>query len=133
MLQVLIDADNLPVARLAALVRALPPADEAEVVVAGSPRALAGVEWPRLARVIEVEGWQAADAVLARVDRPGGEPLVLASGDGDFGHLATGHSGPVLVISDRPAGRLRDAARVVDPVLDGVDALRLWFDAVLDR
>jgi hypothetical protein len=57
--------------------------------------------------------------------------LVLASGDGDFALLAAGHGGPVLVVSDRPASRLRRAGTVVDPVTDGLDALRRWFDTVL--
>lgn len=131
MIQVLVDADNLSVPRLRALLRVL-PLDEVELVVAGSPRALAVVAWPRVARVTAVEGWQEADAVLARAYRPGPHPLVLASGDGDFAHLAVGHDGPVLVVSDRPAGRLRDAGAVVDPVTDGLNALRHWFDAVLD-
>jgi hypothetical protein len=98
--------------------------------VAGSPRALAAVGWPARARLIEIEGWQQADAALARAYRPGAEPLVLASGDGDFVHLARGHAGPVLVVSDRPAARLRDVGTVVDPVTQGLAALRQWFDAV---
>lgn len=130
-LQVLIDADNLTVARLAALLRALPD-DEADVVVAGSPRAVGALRWPRRASVTAIEGWQAADAVLAAAYRPGSHPLVVVSGDGDFGHLVGGHGGPVLVVSDRPASRLRARATVVDPVIDGLDALRRWFDAVLD-
>lgn len=130
-MQALIDADNLTPARLAAVLRVLPLA-ETDVVVAGSPAALARVGWPTSARVLPVEGWQAADAVLARAYRAGPDPLVLASGDGDFAHLARGHAGPVLVVSGRPAGPLRDLATVLDPVTDGLDALRHWFDAVLD-
>ena len=131
-MQVLIDADNLTSARLNALLRAV-PLSEASVVVAGSAQALARVRWPAQATVLQVEGWQAADAVLARAYRPGGEPLVLASGDGDFATLAAGHAGPVLVVSGLPASRLRTAGTVIDPVTEGVDALRYWFDAVLDR
>lgn len=130
-MQILIDADNLPAARLRALLRVLPKG-EREVVVAGGPRAIAVVEWPRDARVIEVEGWQQADLVLVATYRNSTEPLVLASGDGDFTMLAAGHRGPVLIVSDRPASRLRDVAPIVDPVTDGLDALRHWFDAVLD-
>lgn len=125
----LVDADNVPAARLRALLRVL-PAGGVDLVVAGSPRALAAVTWPRRAKLTEVEGWQQADAFLARAYRPGPDPLVLASGDGDFVHLARGHTGPVLVVSDRPAGRLRKVGTVVDPVTDGLDALRRWFDAV---
>jgi len=129
--QILIDADNLPAARLQALLRAI-PSGEGEVVVAGSPRAISAVAWPRGARVVEVEGWQQADLVLVEAYRNGDHPLVLASGDGDFTMLAASHRGPVLIVSDRPAGRLRDVAPIVDPVTDGVAALRQWFDAVVD-
>ena len=131
-MQVLIDADNLTPARIGALLRAI-PWHEASVLVAGSPAAIARVRWPAGAAVVRVEGWQAADAVLANAYRPGQEPLVLASGDGDFTVLAAGHAGPVLIVSGLPAGRLRTTGTVIDPVIEGVDALRVWFDAVLDR
>lgn len=128
MLQVLIDADNLPEARIRALLRALP--GDARIVVAGSPRAIGAVAWPVRARVLSVEGWQQADAALAGAYVRGGDPLVLASGDGDFALLLSSHPGPVLVVADRPSVRLRDAARVVDPVTDGLAPLRDWLDAV---
>jgi hypothetical protein len=129
--QVLIDADNLSTPRIEAFLRALPE-DEAEVTVAGSPRALSPVEWPRHARVVAIEGWQRADMVLAEAYRQSGEPLVLVSGDGDFAGLVRGHDGDVLVVSDRPASGLRGAGTVLDPILDGLEALRSWFDAVVD-
>jgi hypothetical protein len=129
--QVLIDADNLSAARLGAFLRAL-PAHEADIVVAGSRRALAAVDWPAGARVVAVEGWQRADIHLVEAYRPGGTPLVLVSGDGDFAGLVRGHGGAVLVVSDRPASGLRGVGTVLDPVLDGLPALRSWFDAVLD-
>lgn len=44
------DADNLPVARLRALLRVL-PAGDVDLVVAGSPRAVAAVRWPERAKV----------------------------------------------------------------------------------
>ncbi len=131
MIQVLVDADNLSAPRLRALLRGV-PMSEVEMVVAGSPRALAAVDWPRSARVHAVEGWQQADLFLVSSYRPGNTPLVLATGDGDFGLVATTHGGPVLVVSDRPASRLRAAASVVDPVVDCVDAVRQCFDAVLE-
>jgi hypothetical protein len=131
-MQVLIDADNLSAARLEAFLRAL-PTDEADVLVVGSPRALGAVAWPRTARVVEVEGWQRADVALVEAYRGGEEPLVLVSGDGDFAGLVRGHAGPVLVVSDRPASGLRGVGSVIDPVLDGVEELRHWFDAVGDR
>jgi hypothetical protein len=130
LLQVLVDADNVPAARLRALLAAL-PAGGVELIVAGSPRALAAVAWPRRARIVEVEGWQQADAVLARAYRAGTDPLILASGDGDFVHLARGHAGPVLVVADRPAWRLRDAGTFVDPVTEGLGPIRRWLDAVI--
>lgn len=127
----LIDADNLNAARLRAFLRAV-PLDDVRVTVAGNPRAVAAVPWPASAEVHSVEGWQAADGVLAAAYVPGDQPLVLVTGDGDFSLVAAGHQGPVLVVSDRPASRLRAAATVVDPVLDGLGAVRAWFDAVLD-
>jgi hypothetical protein len=129
--QVLIDADNLSASRLEAFLRVL-PAEEADVIVAGSPRALGAVRWPARARLLEVEGWQRADITLVEAYRAGDEPLVLVSGDGDFAGLVRGHRGDVLVVSDRPASGLRGVGTVLDPVLDGLDALRRWFDAVID-
>ena len=131
MIQVLVDADNISAPRLRAFLGAV-PLSEVEMVVAGAPRALAGVQWPRSARVIEVEGWQQADLALIEAYRTGSEPLVLVTGDGDFSMLAATHQGSVLVISDRPASRLRAAGTVIDPILDGLHAVRSWFDAVLD-
>jgi hypothetical protein len=131
-IQVLVDADNLNASRLRALLRAT-PMSEVDMTVAGSPRALAAVDWPRSATVREVEGWQQADLYLVSVYRPGNDPLVLATGDGDFSLVAATHAGPVLVVSDRPASRLRAAGTVVDPVVEGLDAVRQWFDAVLDE
>ena len=131
MIQVLVDADNVSAPRIAALLRAI-PLDEVDIVVAGSPRALAGVRWPPQARRTEIEGWQQADLVLMDAYRPGPSALVLVTGDGDFGMLAATHGGPVLVISDRPASRLRSSGTVIDPVHDGLDAIRHWFDAVVD-
>ena len=129
MIQVLIDADNLSAPRLRALVGAL-AAGGVRITVAGSRRALAGVSWPERATVIQVEGWQQADLRLAEAYRADDEPLVLASGDGDFALLAATHPGPVLVVSDRPNARLRGIGTVVDPLVDGSGALRSWFDAV---
>lgn len=131
MIQILVDADNVNAARLQAFLRAV-PMDEAEIVVAGNPRALAAVVWPPSAIVRAVQGWQQADLDLIAAYRHGPDPLVLVTGDGDFSMLAATHPGPVLVISDRPASRLREAGTVVDPVIDGLDAVRRWFDAVLD-
>lgn len=131
MIQVLIDADNLPVPRITGLLRVI-PWHESDVLAAGSPPALAAVAWPTPVRRIAIEGWQQADIVLASAYRREIAALVLASGDGDFAHLVAAHAGPVLVVSDRPAGALRAVAPVIDPVLDGLERLRSWFDAVVD-
>lgn len=131
MIQVLVDADNLNAARLRAFLRAV-PMSEVEMVVAGAPRSLAALDWPHQASIVEIEGWQQADLALVAAYRRGDHPLVLVSGDGDFGMLAGSHPGPVLIVSDRPASRLRAAGTVVDPVIDGLDEVRGWFDAVLD-
>ena len=130
-IQVLVDADNLNAARLAAFLRAV-PLSEVDMTVAGNSRAVGAVAWPAAAVIYEVEGWQAADLVLVSAYRAGDGPLVLVTGDGDFALVAARHEGPVLVISDRPASRLRASATVVDPVLDGLGEVRAWFDAVLD-
>lgn len=131
MIQVLIDADNLSSHRIQAFLGAV-PLDEVEMFVAGSRRALSAVAWPPTARVHMAEGWQQADLALVEAHRASTEPLVLVTGDRDFAMLAATHAGPVLIVSDRPASRLRAAGTVVDPVVDGLDAVRHWFDAVLD-
>lgn len=125
MLQVLVDADNVDPFRTRAVLAALP--DDVELVVAGHPRALARVEWPETATVVEAAGWQRADLVLAEAYRPSDDPLVLLSGDGDFGLLVARHSGPVLVVSEAASYRLAGGqVTVVDPVVDGVEPLRQW-------
>ncbi len=131
MLEVLVDADNVAPARLRTLL-ALLPADGAGVrlVVSGRPAALERVDWPDYAAVVPAAGWQRADLVLAAAHQPSADPLVLVTGDGDFGLLAQQHAGPVLVVSDAASGRLRDAATVIDPVHDGIAPLRRWLDGV---
>lgn len=134
MLQVLVDADNVPTGRLtpvlAALAGYLGPATS--VTVAGHPEALAAVDWPEQATVVPASGWQRADVALAAAYRPDDGPLVIVSGDGDFGLLAARHAGPVLVVSQAASGRLREAATVVDPAFEGVQRLTGWLRAVLD-
>ena len=132
MIQVLIDADNLPAGLIARLVRAL-PSHEVAVVVAGSSDAVGVVDWPRGVSVHRISGPERADDVLRDAYHPGAAPLVLASGDKGFAGLVRHHRGDVLVVADRPAKALRAAARVLDPGRDGVDALRAWFDAHVDR
>jgi hypothetical protein len=130
-LQVLVDADNVPPARLLPLLALLPPGGhDVRLVVSGRDAALAAVRWPDYAEVVPATGWQRADAVLAAAYRPGTGPLVVVSGDGDFALLAARHAGPVLVVSEAASARLRDSATVVDPVQDGVVPLRQWLAAV---
>ena len=131
MIQVLVDADNVPGGLLARLLRAL-PVDEVALVVAGSRRAVRVLDWPGGASVHRVSGPQRADDVLLAAYRPGSEPLVLVSGDKGFARVVRRHAGPVLVVTDRPAKALRAAAPVLDPARDGVAALRAWFDAHVD-
>lgn len=130
MLQVLVDADNVPSGRLQSLLDALVDADDLSLTVAGHADAIGALDWPVAATVIEAAGWQRADMVLAAAYVPTEGPLVIASGDGDFGLLATRHPGPVLVVSEAPASRLRDVATVIDPVHDGDAAIRNWLTAV---
>jgi hypothetical protein len=129
-LQVLVDADNVPWARLQVLADALSSYDgELRIVVAGHPDVARGVVWPAEPEVIVAEGWQRADLALAAAYSPARGPLVLASGDSDFVQLAARHPGPVLVVSEAAASRYRDLATVVDPVHDQA-ALEQWLAAV---
>ena len=129
-LQVLVDADNVPPARIRAVLAELP--SYADIVAIGSARALARVGWPENARVEEATGWQRADVVLAQIHEGGDDPLVLVSGDGDFALLAQQHRGPVLVVSEAASAQLRRVATVIDPVHDGTDRPRGWLAAVLE-
>lgn len=126
MLQVLVDADNVDPFRTRALLEAVEGV-EAALVVAGHPRALDRVDWPDRATVVEAAGWQRADLVLAAAYEPSDDPLVLVSGDGDFGLLVLRHGGPVLVVSEAASYRLAGGqVMVVDPAVDGVEPLRQW-------
>ncbi len=130
MLQVLVDADNVPAPRLQVLADALSSYDgEMRVVVAGHGDVIGDVDWPRQPQLIAAEGWQRADLALATAYSPVPGPLVLASGDSDFVHLATRHPGPVLVVSEAAAARYRDIATVVDPVHDQT-AIEQWIAGI---
>ena len=132
-LQVLVDADNVDPARVAALLDALRDADlldEPTMTVAGRPAAVGSTDWPAYAVVVPTTGWQRADIALAAAYLPSAGALVLVSGDGDFGLLVTRHGGPVLVVSEAASGRLREGVTVVDPVVDGPDELRRWLAAL---
>ncbi len=130
MLQVLVDADNVVPARVQPVVDLLGRVPGVRTVVTGRSSALAQVGWPADAVVEPCSGWQRADLALARAYRPDRFPLVLITGDGDFGLLAARHPGPVLVISGAASTALRDAATVVDPAVVGVEPVRAWLAAV---
>lgn len=127
--QVLVDADNLDVARLRLLVGALDGATSVDIVVAGAPGALEAIDWPSRARVLPASGWQGADLLLARAYRADDQPLLLATGDGDFAQLARRHPGPVLLVSGTSTrSRALTGPRITptDPAADGGAALRSW-------
>lgn len=86
MLRVLVDADNVlprrvqPVLDLVALL-----GEQARVTASGRRAALERLRWPARAELLEHAGWQQADIALAGAYRAADEPLVLVTGDGDFG------------------------------------------------
>ncbi|HEX2264190.1 MAG TPA: hypothetical protein VHH52_10635 [Pseudonocardiaceae bacterium] len=131
--QVLVDADNVDVPRLRLLVAALEAVLEASpsagVVVAGAPAALDAVDWPLGAQVLPASGWQGADLLLARAYRADEQPLLLATGDGDFAQLARRHPGPVLLVSgtsSRSRAFIGPRISTTDPASDGGAQLRSW-------
>lgn len=99
-------------------------------MASGRQTALDALRWPPGARLLPHAGWQRADIALASAYSPDDGPLLLVTGDGDFGLLAGRHAGPVLVVSGAPSGRLRDAATVVDPAVEGVAPITAWLSAV---
>lgn len=129
--QILVDADNLDVPRLRLLVAALDVAPSAEIVVAGAPAALEALDWPPQAQVLPASGWQGADLLLARAYHAGGQPLLLATGDGDFAQLARRHPGPVLLVggtSSRSRAFTGPRITITDPAADGGAQLRSWLE-----
>jgi hypothetical protein len=127
MLRVLVDADNVAPPRLAPVLALLDEVtDEVHLTASGRSSALDRLAWPVHAELLPTAGWQRADLALAAAYRPSDDPLVLVSGDGDFGLLTSRHPGPVLVISGAPSGRLRDGTTVLDPAADGLRAMREW-------
>lgn len=127
MLRVLVDADNVSAARLRPVLRLLAEVhDPVQLTASGRSQALEASDWPSGAQLLPHAGWQRADVALAEAYSPGPEPLILVSGDGDFGLLAARHPGPVLVVSGAASGRLRASALVVDPVTEGIDPVRRW-------
>jgi hypothetical protein len=129
LVQVIVDADNLDVPRLRLLVDALAVISGADVVVAGAPAALEAVDWPLHAQVLPATGWQGADLLLAHAYHAKAQPLLLATGDGDFAQLARRHPGPVLLVSSTSNRSHNLAAPNItptDPALDGGAQLRAW-------
>jgi hypothetical protein len=78
-------------------------------------------------------GWQRTGLELAAAYTPDAGPLVVASGDGDFSHLTRRHPGHVLMVSASPSRHRRNGATVLDPLHDGVDAVRDWLRASGDQ
>jgi hypothetical protein len=126
-LRVLIDADNvLPrrVEPVLAVVREL--TGPVRITVSGRQQALDRVVWPDGSELLAHAGWQQADLALAAAYSPTADPLLLVTGDGDFGLLASRHPAPVLVVSGAASGRLRHGTTVVDPATEGVAPIRAW-------
>lgn len=122
----LVDADNVAPSRLAPVLALLTAVPDCRIVASGRASALRRLDWPDGTTLLPHTGWQRADLALAAAYRADEEPLVLVSGDGDFGLLAGRHPGPVLVVSGAASGRLRDGTTVVDPAAEGVAPIRNW-------
>jgi hypothetical protein len=130
MLQVLVDADNVVPRRLQPVLDLLVRLDApTRIGASGRDTALRRLSWPLDTQLLSETGWQRADLALAAAYVPSADPLLLVSGDGDFGLLATRHPGPVLVVSGAASTRLRDGTTVVDPATDGVGAIEQWLVA----
>lgn len=128
--QVLIDADSMRVLPLQQLVDELAKLTGVRIVAAGNPALVGAIDWPPAAEVVKASGWQRADITLAERYENSDTALVLVSGDKDFSMLVQQHRGPVLVVSQRPAGRYRDLASIVNPYVAGPGAVVDWLAAV---
>lgn len=126
----LVDADNLAPRRLQPLLDVLAGLHSpVHLTASGRQVALDRLRWPPDSELLPSSGWQRADLALAATYAPDDVPLVLATGDGDFGLLAARHPGDVLVVSGAASGRLRDSAIVVDPAVDGTAPVLAWLAA----
>jgi hypothetical protein len=132
-LRVLVDADNVAPQRIEPVLALLAEVPGVRVTASGRRQALAGVDWPDGTELLEHAGWQRADMALAEAYSPADEPLLLITGDGDFGLLASRHPGAVLVVSGAASGRLRDGTTVIDPAVDGVAPIRAWLATYATR
>jgi hypothetical protein len=127
--QVLLDVDNLDTPRLRLLIAALEAVPSAQVVAAGAAPALEAIDWPPWVRVLLATGWQGADVLLARSYHANDQPLLLATGDGDFVQLARRHPGPVLLVggtSSRSRAFTGPRITATDPAADAGAELRSW-------
>ena len=129
MLRVLIDADNVVARRIEPVLALLADVPGARITASGRRQSLARVSWPDGVELLEHAGWQRADLALAAAYSPDDEPLVVITGDGDFGLLASRHPAPVLVVSGAASNRLRDGTTVLDPAVDGLEPIRAWLAA----
>jgi hypothetical protein len=129
-LRVLVDADNVVARRIEPVLALLAGVPDTRITASGRKQSLDRVAWPAGTELLEHAGWQRADLALAEAYSPADEPLVLITGDGDFGLLATRHPAPVLVVSGAASGRLRDGTTVVDPALEGLAPIIAWLDAL---
>jgi hypothetical protein len=125
-LRVLIDADNVAPRRVQPVLDLLVDEPDVRITASGRSAALDRLALPDGAEALVHAGWQRADVALAAAYEPTSDPLVLVTGDGDFGLLAGRHPGPVLVISGAPSGRLRDGTTVVDPAAEGTAPILAW-------
>ncbi|MDT4926801.1 MAG: hypothetical protein QOG01_4514 [Pseudonocardiales bacterium] len=127
MLRVLVDADNVLPRRIEPVLELLSGlTGRVRITASGRRQALDRIAWPDGSELLAHAGWQQADLALAAAYSPTDDPLLLVTGDGDFGLLATRHPGPVLVVSGAASGRLRDGTTVVDPATEGVEPIRSW-------
>jgi hypothetical protein len=124
--RVLIDADNVAARRVQPVLDLLAGRDGVRITASGRASALGRLTLPADAEILEHVGWQRADLALAEAYEPSADPLILGTGDGDFGLLASRHPGPVLVISGAASERLRDGTTVVDPATDGTAPIDAW-------
>jgi hypothetical protein len=125
-LRVLVDGDNVEPQRIEPVLALLADVPDVRVTASGSRQALSRVRWPAGTELLEHAGWQRADLALAEAYSPAAEPLLLITGDGDFGLLASRHPAPVLVISGAASSRLRDGTTVLDPAVDGRAPIAAW-------
>jgi hypothetical protein len=128
-LRVLIDADNVAARRVQPVLDLLLGEADVRITASGRSAALDRLHLPDGAEALVHAGWQRADVALAAAYEPSSDPLVLVTGDGDFGLLAARHPGPVLVISGAASVRLRDGTTVVDPATEGMAPIASWLAA----